>query len=183
MKKFFKFILMSLGALVLLIIAVAIFTGGGEEEKAVEKVGGNNTEETASTEEEAPAEDEIFKVGDSVKVEGVVVTVQKAEYIPASEYSAPEKGKVLQLTVNAVNESDSEIYFDSSSFNLYDSEGNSLEQYFGIDGMDVSGDVDKGRKITGTITYDVPEATNYELIYKPTFSWKDTKVTFDIQPQ
>lgn len=31
-----------------------------------------------------------------------------------------------------------------------------------------SGDVDKGKKVSGTIYYDVDEASSYELVYKNT---------------
>jgi hypothetical protein len=58
-----------------------------------------------------------------------------------------------------------------------------MEMYFGGDDLDISGDINKGKKLSGTLTYDVPEGSNYELIYEPTFSWTEQSITWDIVPQ
>lgn len=147
---------------------------------------GTKVATSTGTEVEAEADttsDKIFKVGDVVDLNGLQITIKDAKFIPQGEYSPPEKGKVLQMNVEVVNNADDSAFVDNTDFNLYDAEGNALDYYYGLDGMDLSADINKGKKLQGTLTYDVPEGTNYEMIYEPTFSWTEQSITWDIQPQ
>lgn len=177
MKKFFKLILMGIGGLVVLGIVLAMFGGEDTSTTTGTKVG------ESEAKEEKQEEAKTFKVGDKVDLEGLEITIASAKYIEASEYSPSAKGKILQMQVDVTNNTSDKVFFDSSEFNMYDTEGNALEMYFGGDDLDISGDINKGKKLSGTLTYDVPEATNYELIYEPTFSWTEKQITWDITPQ
>ena len=173
MKKFFKwFVIILIG-----LIVIGMFLPSDEEANTGSKVG-----EADATETKADVNDTIFKVGDVVDLNGVVLTVKDAAFVSASEYSQPEKGKVLQMNVEVVNNTDDSTFVDSTDFNLYDADGNALDYYYGLDGMDLSGDLNKGKKLQGTLTFDVPEGSNYEMIYEPSFSWTDESITWDIQP-
>ncbi|WP_214736871.1 DUF4352 domain-containing protein [Exiguobacterium sp. s162] len=173
MKKFFKWF-----AIILIgLIVIGMLLPSDEESNTGSKVG-----EAGATETEADVNDTIFKVGDVVDLNGVLLTVKDATYIPASEYSQPENGKVLQMNVEVVNNTEDSTFVDSSNFNLYDADGNALDFYYGLDGLDISGDLNKGKKLQGTLTFDVPEGSNYEMIFEPTFSWTDESITWDIQP-
>ncbi|ACQ69855.1 MULTISPECIES: DUF4352 domain-containing protein [Exiguobacterium] len=173
MKKFFKWF-----AIILIgLIVIGMLLPSDEESNTGSKVG-----EADATEAEADVNDTIFKVGDVVDLNGVLLTVKDATYIPASEYSQPENGKVLQMNVEVVNNTEDSTFVDSSNFNLYDADGNALDFYYGLDGLDISGDLNKGKKLQGTLTFDVPEGSNYEMIFEPTFSWTDESITWDIQP-
>ena len=179
MKKFFKLILMGLGGLVLLGIIIGIMSGGEDTTTGTKVSEGNTSEES----NEESVEDKTFKVGDTIDLNGLEITIASAQYIKASEYTPAQQGKVLQMDVKVTNNTDDKIFFDAMEFNMYDKEGNSLEQYFGGNDLDISGDVNKGKKLSGTLTYDVPESDSYELIYEPTFSWTEQQVTWDINPQ
>ena len=173
MKKFFKwFVIILIG-----LIVIGMFLPSDEEANTGSKVG-----EADASEAKADVNDTIFKVGDVVDLNGVVLTVKDATFVSASEYSQPEKGKVLQMNVEVVNNTDDSTFVDSTDFNLYDADGNALDFYYGLDGMDLSGDLNKGKKLQGTLTFDVPEGSNYEMIYEPSFSWTDESITWDIQP-
>ena len=179
MKKFFKFILMSVGGLVLLGIIIAVMSGGDDSTTTGTKVSEGNTTEEASSEE--TVSDETFKVGDTVDLNGLEITIASAKYIEASEYSPSQAGKIVQMEVNVTNNTGDKVFFDSSEFNMYDMDGNALEAYYGGDDLDISGDINEGKKLSGTITYDVPESDQYELIYEPSFSWTDEQVTWNIE--
>ncbi|PFG03036.1 DUF4352 domain-containing protein [Bacillus sp. es.036] len=183
MKKFFKMGCLGLIGLIVLIIIIAVATSGGDDTTSGTKV----SESDGGSKEEAKSEetvaDKTFKVGDTIDLNGLEITIASAKYIEASEYAPSEQGKILQMEVNVTNNKDDKIFFDSSEFNMYDMDGNTLEQYFGGDDLDISGDVNAGKKLSGTLTYDVPEADAYELIYEPTFSWTDEQVTWEIAPQ
>ena len=182
MKKFFKMGCLGLIGLIVLIIIVVVATGGGDDTttSGTKVSEGNSSEESKS---EETVSDETFKVGDTIDLNGLEITIASAKYIEASEYSPSEAGKILQMEVNVTNNKDDKIYFDSSEFNIYDMDGNALEMYFGGDDLDISGDVNEGKKLSGTLTYDVPEGDAYELIYEPTFSWTDEQVTWEISPE
>lgn len=176
MKKFFKWFVIIIFALIVIGMLLP------SDEEASSDTGAKVGEVEESNGEES-VESQIFKVGDVVDLNGIQLTVKEAKFIPAAEYSAPEKGKVLQLNVEVINNTDSSAFVDSTDFNLYDAEGNALDYYYGLDAMDLSADLNKGKKVQGTITYDVPESASYEMIYEPAFSWTDESVTWDIQAQ
>lgn len=131
------------------------------------------------TEQKAEQKDKVFAVGDTVKVNGLEITITNASFTEPNQYTPANKGKVLTLEVATNNTGDS-AFIDSSDFNLYDAEGNQLEQYFGYDEMAISGDINKGKKLSGKLYFDVPESASYELIYVPTFSMDNKEIKWNI---
>lgn len=162
----------------------ALLLGACGETEVEQVDNGATTEESASTEEKATEEqtDKVFSVGDTVKVNGLQITVAEASYTEPEEYSESANGKILTLVVNTENTGES-AYIDSNEFNLYDSEGNQLEPYYGYMDMAISGDINKGKKLSGKLYYDVAEAESYELIYKPSFSFDDKEIVWNIAVQ
>jgi len=176
--KFFKFGCLGIIAIIVIVIIIAVAASGGDDSSNTgEKVGENKAEETKKE------EPKTFVVGDTVDLNGLEITIADAKFVQASEYSPAEQGKVLQMNVNVTNNKDDKAFIDNTEFNLYDAEGNSLDFYYGGDGLDLSGDVNAGKKMSGTLTFDVPESDSYELIYEPSFSWTDEQVTWDIKPE
>ncbi|MFB1100184.1 DUF4352 domain-containing protein [Terribacillus sp. JSM ZJ617] len=178
MGKFFKFGCLGIIAIIVIIIIIAVASGGGDESsESGKKVGESKAEETKQE------ETKTFAVGDTIDLNGLEITIADAKYIDASEYSPAEKGKVLQMNVNVTNNKEDTAFIDSTDFNLYDTDGNSLDYYYGGDSLDLSGDVNAGKKLSGTLTFDVPESDSYEMIFEPTFSWTDEQITWDIKPE
>lgn len=175
MKKFFKWT----AIIIVGLFVVALFLPTEEETAST----GTKVGESEQAEAEESVSDQIFKVGDVVDLGGLQITIKDAKFVPQGEYSPPDKGKVLQMNVEVVNNTDDSAYVDNTEFNLYDAEGNALDYYYGLDDSDISDDLNKGKKLQGTLTYDVPEGTNYEMIYEPSFSWTEQSITWDIQPQ
>lgn len=137
---------------------------------------GNQTEQKA----EEKTEDKVYKIGDTIKVNDLQITVTGASYTDPEEYTEPANGKVLTIELATENQGES-AFIDSSEFNLYDSEGNQLEQYFGYMDMAISGDINKGKKLSGKLYFDVPEASSYELVYKPSFTLDNKEITWNIE--
>ncbi|GGJ48399.1 DUF4352 domain-containing protein [Virgibacillus salexigens] len=187
MKKFFKRILMGIGLLVVLGVILAMIDTGEDVDNNTgkassgEKVG--EAEEKPVEEKEKKEEKKIFKVGDKIDLNGLELTIESAQFVDASEFIPAEKGKVLQMNLNIVNNKDEKLFVDSTEFNLYDTDDNNLEPYYGLDTLDFSSDINAGKKAQGTLTFDVPESESYELIYEPTFSWTEEKVTWEIKVQ
>lgn len=176
MKKLFKIAGIVLGVLFVGFIALVMLTPTDEVVEV--KTDGSNKK----VEEEQKPEDKVYQVGDVIKINGVELSIVSAKFTNPQQYVEPKKGKVLTLEVEAVNNSDTQAFIDNTEFNLYDKEGNSLEQYYGYDELAISGDINKGKKLTGKLYFDVPALEAYELIYTPTFSAEGTEIKFNIVP-
>lgn len=178
MKKFFKGLGIFIGVIVLLFIALIIFSPSGSDVEEVTTDGSNAKE----TEKKENPEDKVYNVGDVISIDGLEVSIISAEFTNPTEYGKAEKGKVLTLTVESTNNSDNSAFVDNTDFNIYDVEGNKHDFYYSYDESMISGDINKGKKLTGKLYFDVPEAQEYELIYSPTFSWDDIEIKFNIKP-
>lgn len=174
MKKLLKIAGIILGVLIVGFIALVIMAPTDEVVEV--KTDGSNKK----VEEEQKPEDKVYQVGDVIKINGVEISIVSAKFTNPQQYVEPTKGKVLTLEVEAVNNSDSQAFIDNTEFNLYDKEGNSLEQYYGYDESAISGDINRGKKLTGKLYFDVPALEAYELIYTPTFSAEDIEIKFNI---
>src|SRR5690606_552378 len=122
-----------------------------------------------------------FKVGDVVKIGDTELSIKSARFVEGDTYVRPKKGKVLEIEIEGKNNGNQSWYLVDTDFNLYDPTGQKLEQYFGVDDLPFSGEVNRGKSVQGHIFYDVPEATSYELIYKPNFL-TNQEIKFDIVP-
>jgi hypothetical protein len=175
MKKVLKIVGIIAGVFIALLIGLAMLAPTDEVVEV--KTDGSNKKA-----EEPKHEDKVYKVGDVIKINGVELSIVSAKFTNPQQYVEPEKGKVLTLEVEAVNKSDTQAFIDNTEFNLYDKEGNNLEQYYGYDDTAISGDINRGKKITGKLYFDVPALEAYELIYTPTFSTDNTEIKFNIVP-
>jgi hypothetical protein len=150
-----------------------------EDVSTGEKVEGASTEETTENKEEAP-ENKVYKVGETVSINGLEVTIDSAKFVNGNQYTPAEKGKVLQLEISAINNSDTQQHVYDGDFNVYDMEGNSFQPYFGMDESTISADLNKGKKASGKAFFDVSEADKYEVIYT---TFLGTEVKFEVTPQ
>jgi len=127
------------------------------------------------------ASKEVYGVGNLVKIGSTQVIIKTARLKEGNAYALPKKGKVLELEVEGHNLGNQSWFLSDADFNLYDKTGAKLESYFGFDDLPLSGEVNKGKKVSGKLFYDVPEAESYELIYKPNFL-TDQEIIFNIVP-
>lgn len=148
-KRKWPLILIIIIALIAIIAAVA--SGGGN--------GGNSSGTTSSQ-----ASDKQLGVGDTAEAGGIKITFASIKESTGNEYLKPEDGKVyLQCEFEIENGSDKDLtissmlcfetYVDGYSISqsiggLIDSEGNKLDQ--------LDGSVAAGKKMRGTIGYEVP---------------------------
>jgi Domain of unknown function (DUF4352) len=154
-------------------ISGALLVGCGSAE--VEKVDNDNGSETAKKEETKKEEKKSeFKVGETVSIDGMEVTVNSVSWGEANEYVPTTNAKVLKLEVSAKNNSADNGFIDSSEFQVYDAEGNLVEMYFGNDNANMfGGELKKGKQMSGVLEYDVPESESFEIYYEPSFTLKE----------
>lgn len=107
-----------------------------------------------------------FKIGDTVKADGVDVTLTKAEFVTPSEENdtAPENGKALRVYLKFKNHNDDQILASDSDFSMKVN-GENYEVWSGNgdtnDGF--SHQLNKDNTGSGYITFDVPDSNKYSL--------------------
>lgn len=133
----------------------------------VKQVSNSGSEQKKEKKEEKKTE---FKVGETVSVDGMEVTVNKVSWGKPAEYSAAEKGKVLRIEVTAKNNSANNGFIDSTEFQVYAGD-TKYEEYFGNDDANLGGgELKKGKTMPLILEFDVPEAESYEIFYEPSFT-------------
>lgn len=120
----------------------------------------SNSENTSDT-------DKPFKVGETVKADGVDVTLTKAEFITPSEEDdagAPDNGKALKVYFKFKNNNDDQVLVQDNDFGIK-VDGENYENWYGNgdtnDGF--SHQLNKDNTGSGYITYDVPDSDKYTL--------------------
>jgi Domain of unknown function (DUF4352) len=171
-KKFFKIVFGIIGGLIALGVIV-----GACSDTSVEETGGTDSPKQ-SAESKEPAK--TYGIGDVVKVGDVQLTINKGEVRPPAEYSDAKNGSVLALDVTAQNNGTTQEYISTTDYNLYDKDGNQMESYYGYDDTTLDGDLNKGKKLTGKVFFDIRKGETYELIYTPAFSWDSVEVKYSI---
>ncbi|MFY0762072.1 DUF4352 domain-containing protein [Metabacillus dongyingensis] len=144
---------------------------GDAEVKEVSSSGDKQTDESNKKEEAAKTE---YKVGETVSIDGMEVTIKSLSWGKPIDGVPVEKGKILRIEVSAKNNSSDNGFVDSSEFQVYDKDGNKLEMYFGNNDANMfGGELKKGKQSAGALEFDVPETETYEIYYEPSFTFKE----------
>ena len=172
--------------IIIAIIAIAIIgaASGGEDEP--KKVENNNSGTSASTEvvsAETVAMPEEFTVGDTVEFKDVKVTLNSITENTGSQFNKPTDGNVF-LLVDFTIENNSSAELNVSSMMCFDayqdgySTSLSLAALIEKEGAQLDGTVAPGKKMQGTIGYEVPATySEFEISYTPDV-WSSDKFTF-----
>ena len=135
-------------------------------EKDPKKVGGGESGTTGSS------ENQTFKMGDVVAIDGVEVTAKSIQRNWVAEYSKPDAGKeYVKVTVQIENKSDEKKSYNALDWKMEDGEG-AMEgnEWVSLDDYLSSGDLAKGGKKTGSMIFEVPkDDTKLKLHYVPNF--------------
>lgn len=164
----------------MMVTSAVLFLTGCVPEEPVSKVDQTNSQE--QTAQQIAKEEQVFKVGDLVQVGDAQLKISEAKFVPAEQFNEAKNGKVLLLKVEAENKGKSAYFITEFDFNLYDEQGNKLSEYFSTQYEHLPGELNAGKKSAGYLTYDVKEASKYELVYKPNL-FTDQEIKFIIEPQ
>ena len=121
--------------LALILIGIIGSAGGSKTEKVAKKDEGARVENTdvkeTKSEVPIPAKEEIkmYKVGDSVKLGGAIVTVNKIEASMGGQFSKPQEGNAwINLNITIENTEDRDQYITTmGQMFLRDGDGNSYQ--------------------------------------------------------
>ena len=136
------------------------------EEPVVEEASGEEP-----IEEEPATSEEIFVIGDTVRMGDLVFTLNSARWEEGDEWNKPKEGErwlVLDCTVE--NESSEPTTISSMlMFSLYDEDSYSRDvDFFADTEGSLDGELGVGRKMRGEIAFDVEEGQSYwEFIFEP----------------
>ena len=152
------------GCLLFLIIGIVIvFALTGAFFKGVDEELNGTQEEQKEREENA---NKTFKVGDSIKGDGVTYTLESVEYADTSgEYATePDNGVALKVNLSFKNENEDQVLVDSADFSMKVN-GENFEEWFGSDDDNgtFSHQLNKDNTADGYIYYDVPDSEEYML--------------------
>ena len=142
-------------------------------------VGNNDSAETPTT-----AEDKVFKLGDSVELDGVIVSFIALDKSNGSDFNKPEDGnEFLLCEFEITNNSKEDLAISSMlSFEAYhddyscDLSLGALIEKGNKDQLD--GTVAAGKKMKGVVGYEVPtDWEELEILYTPNIL-SDNKIVF-----
>jgi hypothetical protein len=177
MKKFLSLILV-----VLLMVAFI----GCSDNTTPEKVGNtdktNEQGDTSGEDTQKTGENEIFKVGDTVKMGDLQFTVNGVRVSEGKTFK-PDEGNVylmVDITVENIG-SEEESVSSLLMFKLVDKDGMGYDLAISDDQQgQLDGSLAAGRKMKGEITYEVPKTINaFELEIDPSL-FGDGIAVFDI---
>lgn len=170
------------GCLLILIVGiVVIFALTGVFFKGVDEELNGTQNEQKELEKTA---NKTFKVGDSIKGEGVTYTLDSVEHADtSSEYaSEPDNGNALKVNLSFKNENDQQILVDSTDFSIK-VDGENYEEWYGSDDTNAgfSHQLNKNNTASGYIYYDVPESDEYTLELNAMPKFNEVKGKWKIQ--
>lgn len=171
---------------IILIIGIASM-GGDDDSSSAKKTGTTNdttsseTTETSDDSEDSSSDGEIsnvFYVGDIVETDEVKISyISSGEVESENEFIEPDKGNVFyQFEFEFENIGDSDYAISSlMSFNCYADSYQAEQAFFDTD---IDGTISPGKKLKGTMTFEVPEdAENIEMEYETNY-WTEDKIVF-----
>lgn len=92
----------------------------------------------------------------------------------------PNTRKYFQLDVKGTNNGTQSWPISPTDFYLYDSSGNRVEEFFGMDQYSpLSGEINQGKQIVGQIKFDAKSGI-YDLVYKP-YHLQDQEIHWTIK--
>jgi len=126
---------------------------------------------TANDPAEQPKQPEYFKIGDTVKMDKIDITLNSVHLDKGSEFMKPESGKKWVVFDATVKNNSQETVAMSSilMFKAVDSKGYSGEMSIGADTKgSLDGELGPGRVMSGQLAYEFDTAEkNLEFIFEP----------------
>lgn len=151
------------------------------EKEAVKDTDVNKEEEKTTETDDTKKEEskDKYYVGDTWQNKYVLVSFDKCgEYISDNQFIQPNDGnKYVYATFTFENVGTSDTTVSYWDFDCY-ADGYACEGTYGADDAAFSQTLSSGRKITGSVYYEVPEnATEIEFEFSPNF-WTSEKIVF-----
>jgi len=106
------------------------------------------------------------RVGGKEKTKSVELQLESAEYVLPERFGKNINDKILKVRVNLKNIGDKPFYISKKDFKLYKKDEEMKEYSSSDDDSLRSDEVDKEKKVSGSLYFDAKDASSYELVYK-----------------
>lgn len=168
--------------------AFLLALGSSESEQAVKvdkPTEETKTEQAENAEKEASkVSQENFKMGESVKLDNLEITVNNVDLAKGNSFAEPKEGnKFIAVDVTLVNEGDKPENISSLlMFKLYGEDSYEKEESIFVETKgNLNGELAPGRTMRGQLAYEVgAEETKWELIFE-TDLLKKGQAIFDVE--
>lgn len=154
--------------LVVCALLLMFFASGCGETTQPEKVTAENKAETEAENNKAP---NVYAVGDSVKMGGLVFTVNGTGTSTGSQFIKPKDGNIYFIVDCTIENTSGEAAHLSSliMFKLVDDDGYNYNITIGPETKgSLDGELAPGRIMRGELAFEVPaQASSLELIFGP----------------
>jgi len=128
---------------------------------------------------ESPPKKVIAKLGETLDVDGVKITVTMIEAYAGviNQFSPLKQDHAVKISVIVENDTKSQVFVDSNEFKLYDKDGFEVNSALPSDDMALSGEIPGGKKVQGAVYFDVPkqDGATWEIQY-------ESMASFDGEP-
>ena len=145
--------------IIVVIVVGGIGVGGDSTPKKVES---ESPKQEQKKEEKQDNKTEVFKVGDTVKIDDFEIKVNSIKTSKGNQFSKPKKGnEFFKVDATVKNTSDKEQNISSViMFKVVDKDGRALDQVIFADHKgQLDGKVSPGRKITGEYIVEAPKGS------------------------
>ncbi len=119
--------------------------------------------------EPEPPEVQIFEIGDRVRMQDALITVNSVRLSEGGEWFGPGEDHIyVVIDITVENDADEPMHVSSiMQFDLVDDDGYSMDMTIYVDAKgSVDGELGAGRRMRGEITWEVPvDATGLEVVY------------------
>ncbi|HSH50586.1 MAG TPA: DUF4352 domain-containing protein, partial [Bacteroidales bacterium] len=171
--------------ILLIIIVIIGVLGSGVEEDTPQKVSEEPIQSTSGIEEIEESVPEFFYPGDIVETNSIRAIITGIEKSTGSEFNKPADGnEFILINMTLENIADEELNISSMlSFNAYVDDTtineNLLAQIEADNTMD--GTIASGKKLTGTLGYEVPQGWGQIEIHFEPDVWDDTTIKWIVE--
>ncbi len=180
-KKFYKRWWFWLLVIIAFFIIIGMTSGGSSDSQ---KVGENNGDTSKQAEE---TKDTTYKVGDQIKLDNAIITVNKVEYSQGGQYTKPTEGNEwVNLNVTVENTSSSQQYVTTlGQMFIRDGESNSYQiavtnKALENPGLGLDGAVIAKSKKTGWVGFEIKKgSTGLQFQYNASM-WGSKNILVDL---
>lgn len=176
---------------VILVLVVLAGIGGAigskdEPKKVADSTDKATTATTNAKKEEKKEEKKDFKIGDTVALKGLNLTVSKVDKSNGTEYEKPKSGNEYVIVhVKIQNKGTDKISYNPLYFKIQNSKGQITDESFTSINQDTalnSGDLAANGEIEGTISFEEPKNdTGLILQYQDNVFSNDEKISIDLK--
>lgn len=171
--------------LLVIVIIGAIGSSGGDKDTPKETSSTKQHENKVETKKEEP-KDEFYGIGEIAETKAIKATITDVEKSEGDQFNKPSDGnEFILININIENLSDNDIAISSVlSFNSYvddESMNESISALMTKDKKSLDGTMAPGKKLSGTLGYEVPKGwKEIEIHFEPEV-FRDNKIKFKIQ--